>query len=153
MGCFILKPPVQVSLEERHYSLFFFWPKLLYPGRQGNVRLQSTTIQQFLWLPARFCIHGYSLQILICSEALMEEQRNSLTKQNKNHLTTHTGTHPHMSIYTKVFMFLLHIWKKHFQTRTHSCTHSSHMMSQSLTFMDQLVLAVFCCISLEWARE
>lgn len=70
-----------MSVWEQGRNLFFvclvgFFVLVCFPQADKvlNVRWLSTTTQQFLWLPARFCIHGYSLQILICSETLIEEQ-------------------------------------------------------------------------------
>lgn len=91
------------------------------------VRWLSATTQQLLWLPARFCVHGYS--ILICNEALMGEQES-----HKNHPPTHK------SILGSIYKL--------------SCIHASictpalggtHSPTRSI---DQYIL---CCISSDWA--
>lgn len=91
------------------------------------VRWLSATTQQLLWLPARFCVHGYS--ILICNEALMGEQES-----HKNHPPTHKSilgsiyklSCIHASICTPAL------------GGTHSPTRSIHQY-------------ILCCISSDWA--
>jgi len=81
---------VSVREQERDCVCVLF---LLYPGRRPpNVRWLSATTQQLLWLPARFCVHGYLLQFW-SAVGCWWESKSSTKSPTHPHAGTHTQIH------------------------------------------------------------
>lgn len=122
----------------------------LCPSRHPpNVRWLSATTQQLLWLPARFCVHGYSPQFWSAVKHWWESK--SPTKS-----PTHTHTHAHVhacKIQKPSCMYCIRGKKNaslHESTNEHIPPTWADTHSPSQSVLHQYIL---CCISLDWARK
>lgn len=112
----------------------------LCPSRHPpNVRWLSATTQQLLWLPARFCVHGYSPQFWSAVKHWWESK-----SPTKSPTHTHTRTRTCMQD-TKAIMHVLYTWGKKMLVYMNPQTNTFHPHGQILIHLHRACfISTYC---------